>query len=235
MSNFQITYPPRPPLLQNFSKSIRASQRPGALWSQRIGEGRIDIPPNLQSPAHLFPTNNTYWPPNPPSTAWYHKLGVSVFDVQGEIGHASPEVHVFFPKAYSLRHTVHSALTETFHAKPPATKYTETLLVEFEDMVACMGGWDNAIFGEAGFSVQRLALFLRAVVCKRDLIVLGEASSGMDSVVRDRCLPVLANGLYHTRQALVVVGHVSEEAPEVDMWVRMPESWSDSCAVFGDA
>lgn len=109
------------------------------------------------------------------------------------------------------------------------------LLAEFEDMVADVGGWDDAVLGEAGLSVQRLALFLRAVVGKRDLIVLDEAFSGMDTVVRDRCLRVLAKGFDRARQALVVVGHVGEEVPEVDMWVRLPEMGSDSCVVFGDA
>ncbi|PWW76351.1 hypothetical protein C7212DRAFT_363216 [Tuber magnatum] len=167
MSNIQITYPPRPPLLQNFSWTIRAGERWGPLWSQRIGEDHIDIPPNLRSPANLRPTNNTLWPPNPPSRA-----------------RQTGKVHSFFPKAYTLRRT---------------------------------------------------ALFLRAVVGKRDLIVLDEAFSGMDSVVRDRCLQALADGFDRTRQALVAVGHVGEEVPEVDMWVKLPEGGSDSCAVFGDA
>ncbi|PWW76344.1 hypothetical protein C7212DRAFT_186480, partial [Tuber magnatum] len=145
------------------------------------------------------------------------KPGVNVFDIQKRIGHASPEVHAFFPKAYTLWRTVHSRLAEAFHPKPPSTtKYAGTLLVEFEDTAAGMGGWDGAVFGEAGLSVKRLALFIHAVVGKRNLIVFGEAFSGMDSVVRDRCFQVLRDGFDRNRQARLVVGNVGEEVPEAD-------------------
>ncbi|CUS12130.1 unnamed protein product, partial [Tuber aestivum] len=234
MSNIKITYPPHPPLLQNFSWTIRAGERWGLFGPN--GSGKTTLISLLTSDhpqTYALPIAHFGHPTRLPERG---KAGVSVFDIQKRIGHASPEVHAFFPKAYTLRRTVLSGLAETFHAKPPpATEYVEALLAEFEDTVAGVGGWDDAIFGEAGLGVQRLALFLRAVAGKRDLIVLDEAFSGMDSVVRNRCLRVLADGFDRTRQALVVVGHVGEEVPEVDMWVRLPERGGDACAVFGDA
>ncbi|RPA90388.1 P-loop containing nucleoside triphosphate hydrolase protein [Choiromyces venosus 120613-1] len=234
MNNIQITYSPHPPLLQNFSWTIRAGERCGLFGPN--GSGKTTLISLLTSDhpqTYALPITHFGHASRLPQRG---RPGVSVFDIQKRIGHASPEVHAFFPKAYTLRRTVLSGLAETFHAKPPpATEYAEKLLAGFEDVVAGVGGWDNAVFGEVGLSVQRLALFLRAVVGKRDLIVLDEAFSGMDSAVRDRCLGVLADGFDRTRQALVVVGHVGEEVPEVDMWVRLPERGSDACAVFGEA
>lgn len=234
MRNIQITYRPHPPLLQNFSWTIRAGERWGLFGPN--GSGKTTLISLLTSDhpqTYALPITHFGHPTRLPKRGI---PGVSVFDIQKRIGHASPEVHAFFPKAYTLRRTVLSGLAETLHAKPPpATVYAEMLLAEFEDIVVGVGGWDDTILGEAGLSVQRLALFLRAVVGKRDLIVLDEAFSGMETVVRDRCMRALANGFDRASQALVVVGHVGEEVPEVDMWVRLPERGSDSCAVFGDA
>ena len=53
---------------------------------------------------------------------------------------------------------------------------------------------DNICFGEAPFSAQRVALFLRAIIKKPDLVILDEAFSGMDDRVRDKCLLFLTWG-----------------------------------------
>ena len=56
-------------------------------------------------------------------------------------------------------------------------------------------GWADVVrFGEAPFSSQRVALFLRAIVKSPDLVILDEAFSGMDDFVRDKCLLFLAWG-----------------------------------------
>lgn len=52
----------------------------------------------------------------------------------------------------------------------------------------------DMLFGELSFSAQRLALFLRAIVAKPDLVILDEAFSGMDEVVRDKALLFLSQG-----------------------------------------
>ena len=53
---------------------------------------------------------------------------------------------------------------------------------------------DEIRFGEAPFSAQRVALLLRAIVKKPDLVVLDEAFSGMDVDVRDKCMLFLTWG-----------------------------------------
>ncbi|KAL8937986.1 MAG: hypothetical protein Q9211_003419 [Gyalolechia sp. 1 TL-2023] len=49
-------------------------------------------------------------------------------------------------------------------------------------------------FASLPFSGQRLALFLRALIKKPDLVVLDEAFSGMDAALRDKCLLFLTWG-----------------------------------------
>ncbi|KAL6719375.1 hypothetical protein ACLMJK_003614 [Lecanora helva] len=53
---------------------------------------------------------------------------------------------------------------------------------------------DKIRFREIPFSAQRVALFLRAIVKKPDLVVLDEAFSGMDPSVRDKCMLFLTWG-----------------------------------------
>ena len=53
---------------------------------------------------------------------------------------------------------------------------------------------DNIQFGDASFSAQRVALFLRALIKQPDLLILDEAFSGMDDYVRDKCILFLAHG-----------------------------------------
>ena len=72
---------------------------------------------------------------------------------------------------------------------------------------------DEIKFGEAPFSAQRVALFLRAIVKKPDLVVLDEAFSGMDEYVRDKCMLFLTWGelrslrisLYKDRPRQIVI------------------------------
>ncbi|KAL8718204.1 MAG: hypothetical protein Q9225_004631 [Loekoesia sp. 1 TL-2023] len=53
---------------------------------------------------------------------------------------------------------------------------------------------DTLTFSSLPFSTQRLALFLRALIKKPDLVVLDEAFSGMDATLRDKCLLFLTWG-----------------------------------------
>ena len=46
------------------------------------------------------------------------KLGLSLWDIQSRIGHSSPEIHAFFPKALGVRRVLESAWAETFSGKP---------------------------------------------------------------------------------------------------------------------
>ncbi|MCJ1447073.1 MAG: hypothetical protein MMC23_007582 [Stictis urceolatum] len=53
---------------------------------------------------------------------------------------------------------------------------------------------DKVTFGDVSFSAQRVALFLRAIIKKPDLVVLDEAFSGMDEYTRVKCMMFLAFG-----------------------------------------
>jgi hypothetical protein len=107
--------------------------------------------------------------------------------------------------------------------------------------------------GELSFSSQRLLLFLRATIRNPDIVILDEAFSGMDDVVRDKCLLFLSRGQtmqleyrdsrprpvesdvvkkgeevalkgLQANQALLCISHSMLEVPGVvRQWVCLPE------------
>lgn len=223
-------------ILSDFSWTIRRGEKWGLFGPNGSGKTTLislltsDHPLTYSLPIKHFGQTRLPTPGKP---------GISVFDIQRRIGHSSPEIHAFFPKHLSLRRTVLSGFTEAFLTPPrltgEQTAATERLLALFDDVVGGSERWDAVAFGEAGLSVQRLALFLRAVAPKRELLVLDESFSGMERGVMDRCLGLLEEGEWCVEGgAMVVVSHVSEEVPRgVRKWVRLAERGSGRRAEFG--
>lgn len=145
--------------------------------------------------------------------------GISIFDIQARIGQSSPETHAFFPRNLSIRQTIENAWADTFLGTPRLTHDSDLAVdaclrwfeaelnpsfnVPFTSSRKGVQGilpprktdWANAIrFGNAPFSAQRVALLLRAIIKKPDLVVLDEAFSGMDEYVRDKCMLFLTWG-----------------------------------------
>ncbi|KAG7005040.1 ABC transporter ATP-binding protein modF [Physcia stellaris] len=194
--------------------------------------------------------------------------GISIFDIQARIGQSSPEIHAFFPRNLTIRRTIENAWADTFLGIPKLTpqhgEIVESVLRWFEPDLNPMYAtpnrerraviaqpwkkteWADKIrFRDISFSSQRLALFLRAIVKRPELIVLDEAFGGMDEAVRDKCMLFMTWGTsrscYHDQrgegqqlstgqaddlsairirgldedQTLICVSHVKEEVPDV--------------------
>lgn len=138
--------------------------------------------------------------------------GITLFELQRKIGHASPEVHSFFPKSLSLRRSLESAWADAPMSKPKVGEAerhkVEEVLSWFADELNTASRrsgprttkthaleWaDETRFGELGFSGQRLLLFLRALIAGQEIVVLDEVFSGMDKVVREKAFRFLAHG-----------------------------------------
>ena len=209
--------------------------------------------------------------------------GISIFDIQARIGQSSPEIHAFFPRNLTIRRTIESAWADTFLSTPLLTyerdEAVDACLRWFEAELnpSFEAGrregaqefrplrntdWANDIrFGDAPFSAQRVALLLRAIIKRPDLVILDEAFSGMDEYVRDKCMLFLTwgeNRSFGSRrqisvnrrqpgsqreklfeglndnQTLICVSHVKEEVPGlVQDWICLPEASSGKPARFG--
>ena len=208
------------------------------------------------------------------------QAGISIFDIQERIGHSSPEIHAFFPRYLTLRQTIASAWADTFIGTPKIDHQKKVIIesilwwfeaelnpnstISGEDTeLATTKVWmntkwaDELCFRDVSFSSQRVALFLRAVVKKPELVVLDEAFSGMDEIVRNKCMTFLTSGNRRVRenasvvlepdeslrtqisgltnnQALICVSHLKEEVPDaVREWMCLPEAGEGIPARFG--
>jgi ABC-type molybdenum transport system ATPase subunit/photorepair protein PhrA len=264
-------------VLGDWEQHFEGSNREGLWWTVRRGErwgifgpngsGKTtlislvtsDHPQTYSAPVKIFQRSRLPSPGVP---------GITIFDIQSRMGHASPEVHALFPKYLSVRTTLESAWSDTPITKPKlnteSSKRVEACLRWFEadlnplhNKGSTFGDnvdWaSHSVFGELSFSAQRVALFLRATIRNPDIVILDEAFSGMDDIVRDKCLLFLSRGesmtLHYTNagprpakseiakrgdvvvsglqdhQALLCVSHSKQEVPGcIREWVCLPES-----------
>ncbi|KAJ6274625.1 hypothetical protein PSV08DRAFT_398866 [Bipolaris maydis] len=159
-----------------------------------------DHPQTYSAPIKLFQRSRLPSPGTP---------GISIFEIQARMGHASPEVHALFPKRLSVREALESAWSETPISRPKfdegAESKVEAALKWFEREIRPSfqkqesddegPEWaKQTLFGEISFSAQRVILFLRATIRNPDIVILDEAFSGMDDAVRDKCLLFLSWG-----------------------------------------
>ena len=200
--------------------NVRRGQRWGVFGLNGSGKTTLlslicsDHPQAYSQPIEIFGQDRLPKPGRP---------GISIFDIQSRIGQSSPEIHAFFPKTLSIRQTVENAWADTFLGTPhltaaidetidatirwfeaelnPAFNPSTTLYIPNWGRnannvpVPRSTDWaDEILFGQAPFSAQRVALFLRAIIKHPDLIILDEAFSGMDEYVRDKCLLFLTWG-----------------------------------------
>lgn len=165
------------------------------------------------------------------------KPGVSIFDIQSRIGHSSPEIHRFFPKHLTLRQTIESAWADTFLGTPRLGLNDERVVEkalqwfepEFNPTASTIYlypkddthrkhqsiAWADTIrFSEIPFSAQRLALFIRALIKKPDLVILDEAFGGMDAKLLVKCKLFLTWGTRNHQPPPLLPLHNDFRAPK---------------------
>jgi ABC-type molybdenum transport system ATPase subunit/photorepair protein PhrA len=183
--------------------TIRRGQRWGIFGANGSGKTTLlslvtsDHPQTYSAPVKLFGRSRIPEPGVP---------GITIFEIQSQIGHASPEVHALFPKHLCVRTVLESAWSDTPLTKSKldqtATKRVDACLEWFDKEINPLLKPDSqgvqwasdTLFGEISYSAQRVLLFLRATIRNPSIVILDEAFSGMDDMARDKCLLFLSRG-----------------------------------------
>ena len=225
LSKIMVKYGDSPPryVLQNFTWTIRRGDRWGLFGRNGSGKTTLlslltsDHPQTYSQDITIFGKKRC-------------EPGVSVFDIQSQIGQTSPEILGCFPRHLSLRRVVESAWAEAPLSKPVLLKGAEQAITKILSYFgsALPNKPESIPFADLTPTQQRLALFIRAVVKKPKLLILDEALAGMDPDLREKCLawldPVEKGGMggLEEGQALVAVSQVEEELPRgLGWWVRL--------------
>lgn len=189
-------------LQSGLSFTIKRGSRWGIFGANGSGKTTLislvtsDHPQTYSAPVKLFGRSRLPEPGVP---------GISIFEIQARMGHASPEVHALFPKHLSVKTALRSAWSETPITKPNIDEDGERRVDEalkwFEGEINPVSKGEGAspwasdtLFGEISYSAQRVLLFLRATIRNPDIVILDEAFSGMDDLARDKCLLFLSRG-----------------------------------------
>jgi molybdate transport system ATP-binding protein len=139
--------------------------------------------------------------------------GESIWDVKRPTGFMAPELSRFFPANQTCRKVILSGLFDTMGL-------FRKVSIEQEDLA---GHWIKLFKLEASASVlinrlsleqQRWTLLARALIKKPELLILDEASQGMDEYQRRLFKETIQRICELSSITLIYVSHYSEDVPE---------------------
>ncbi|CCH40923.1 Ribose import ATP-binding protein [Wickerhamomyces ciferrii] len=139
------------------------------------------------------------------------------FDINENIGFASPELHVVFPQSLTAYEAISTGyLVSSF--VPPKNLSQEkidrinTFFKEFN-----LESIKHKEFRDLGISDQKLILFIRSLIRNPDLLILDEALSVMDDARIEQCKELLR----HYPGTILSIGHLDSEVPDTDRYIRL--------------
>lgn len=156
--------------------------------------------------------------------------GQTYFGINNNIGISSPELHAIVPYNMKMKDVVLNGLVPNvgnmnFQAKyngGPLSKSVQCLWASFSSHLKPN---EEVFFGELSVSLQKLALFLRAIIKNPILLILDEAFSFMD----DEALVVKCHDFIAAMHSTVLtIGHIDWETPSYDKVLSL--AGDESCS-----
>lgn len=137
------------------------------------------------------------------------------FDINEGIGHASPEIHAIFPVRYSVYDAVSTGFVVGSMIPPKNLSADQVQAVN--DLISEFDLDPSAKLSDLSLSDQKVALFLRSVVKKPDILILDEAFSAMDNWRVEQC----KSFINEWQGTVIVIGHIEDEIPACDKYIRL--------------
>lgn len=151
--------------------------------------------------------------------------GVSFFDINNKIGISSPELHALVPGRKTMRQVIMTGLVKDVAnsnfmyvaLEDKLTDHARWLLEQFADVLAEHGATN---FAELPITIQKLTLFIRALIKNPDILILDEAFSCMDEEqLMIRCHEIVENHLPDT--TVLAIAHIDWEIPQCDYLLKL--------------
>ncbi|EPY51515.1 ATPase [Schizosaccharomyces cryophilus OY26] len=203
MNNLNCTYWGKP-VLENVNWTIKEGERWSLSGSNGSGKTTL-LAFALGDHPKLFATDIKFFGKFiGPGT------GISVFDIQENVGHCSPEVHTHFPKEFTCRETLLSAWSTTFTLPRETESRSEAIRKLLDEL--SLRSFENIPLSQLPTGMQRFILFCRAIIKRPRFLVLDEPFQGVDIRYMHQAHKWLNKNLLPS-QAMVIISHYEEEIP----------------------
>ncbi|MBL8868122.1 MAG: ATP-binding cassette domain-containing protein [Planctomycetia bacterium] len=138
--------------------------------------------------------------------------GETIWDVKKRIGFVSPEFHLYFSEPLTAFEAAATGFHDALLYRPP----TEAEAARVGDLFRTFGAaeWMHRPFRQLPTGRQRLALVVRALVKKPELLILDEPFQGMDERTANTIRDWL-DGNVSPEQTLIFVTHRPAEIPRI--------------------
>ncbi|MFC3417769.1 ATP-binding cassette domain-containing protein [Algoriphagus hitonicola] len=149
--------------------------------------------------------------------------GESIWDIKRPVGFMAPELARFFPTNQTCRKVILSGLFDTMGLFKKPTESQEDAAKGWMKFFELSEDSDR-LFSRLPLEKQRWALLARALIKQPALLVLDEASQGMDTIQRQLFKDTVTKVCERYSPALIFVSHYEEDVPEViDRIIKLKE------------
>ena len=138
--------------------------------------------------------------------------GESIWELKKPIGFVAPELSRYFPRNQSLRKVILSGLFDTLGLFKSVTPEQDALAFAWMEVFQLQDLAEKYFF-ELSLAQQRWALLARALIKKPLLLILDEASQGLDEQQRELFKNTLQDLFVRIPAAVIYVSHYEEDVP----------------------
>jgi molybdate transport system ATP-binding protein len=139
--------------------------------------------------------------------------GESIWDVKRPTGFVAPELGRFFPSNQTCRKVILSGLFDTMGLFKKVSAEQEALAESWMKLFQ-LESFANIPISRLSLENQRWALLARGLIKKPELVILDEASQGMDEYQRKLFKETIQKICELTDVTLIYVSHYSEDVPD---------------------
>lgn len=138
--------------------------------------------------------------------------GESIWEIKKNIGFVSPELHLFFDKAFTTMEVIASGLFDTIGLFKKISSEETSVVSEWMDVLGISYLKDNYLY-QLSLGEQRLVILARALVKSPPMLILDEPCQGLDpeqTIFFKNLIDAICD---QTSTTLIYISHFDEDIP----------------------